>query len=524
MNTQRNWTIVGMGLVWSIVLMVVPCMAQPVNAISRAGAPDVAKIDAFVRGQVERHGIPGLALAVVEGDQIIQLGGYGTADRSGRAVTPQTPFVIASASKPLTALAVMQLVEAGKVALDVSVQRYLPEFRVADPVASQQITVRHLLLHTTGIPATACDTRVGAQTLEQFVAELRTVKLEAPVGAQHGYCSANYNVLGRIVEVVSGQSFGVYMQQHVFMPLAMRHSFAAKQEAERDGLAQNYQWFFGLQVPGLFPYNPSQVPSGFLMASAEDLAHFLIAQLNGGRFGGARVLSPQGIAAMQVGGVSRGAGRGEYGLGWQMGSIGGVRTVGHDGTHPDARAFMFMEPGTRRGAVLLMNANSIPLAEVTAYTELHEGVARLLAGQEPVPASSLSLRTLYLIVDAVLGGLLALAIWPLLRLGHWEQRLRQLPQVGRWHRVRIGLRLVAEFAMPLTLLLVARLLLGSLGGQSWREGFVAFPDVSTWVWLIALTMLLTGAIRLVFLLRVLRHTAAASRMAAPIGPTSQRPT
>src|SRR5919199_3951527 len=156
-----------MGLVWSIVLMVVPCMAQPVNAISRAGAPDVAKIDAFVRGQVERHGIPGLALAVVEGDQIIQLGGYGTADRSGRAVTPQTPFVIASASKPLTALAVMQLVEAGKVALDAPVQRYLPTFRVADPVASQQITVRHLLTHTSGIPERGCqNSRLGAATLE----------------------------------------------------------------------------------------------------------------------------------------------------------------------------------------------------------------------------------------------------------------------------------------------------------------------------------------------------------------------
>src|ERR687885_793296 len=122
-----------MGLVWSIVLMVVPCMAQPVNAISRAGAPDVATIDAFVRGQVERHGISGLALAVVEGDQIIQLGGYGTADRSGRAVTPQTPFVIASASKPLTALAVMQLVEAGKGAAGVCAQPYLPAFPGAGP-------------------------------------------------------------------------------------------------------------------------------------------------------------------------------------------------------------------------------------------------------------------------------------------------------------------------------------------------------------------------------------------------------
>ncbi len=522
MNTKQDHIIRRIGVCWLLVLVVVPFLVRPTDATARSNAPDVARIDAFVRAQVARHGIPGLALAVVDGDQIIHLGGYGKADQSGRPVTPQTPFIVASASKPLTALAVMQLVEAGKVELDAPVQRYLPEFRVADPVASQQITVRHLLLHTSGIPLTACDTRENANTLEQFVAELQTVQLDAPVGTRHNYCSGNYNVLGRMIEVVSGQSFGAYMQQQVFVPLEMRHSFASEQDAQRDGLVQNYQWVFGLPVPAFYRYNPSQLPSGYLIASAEDMAHFLIAQLNEGRFSDARVLSPDGIAAMQARGVSRGAGSGEYGLGLVNELIGGVPAVGHDGAHFDARTFVFMQPETQRGAVLLLNAGGIPVAEMTAYKELRDGVARLLAGQEPAPAS-LSLPTLYLIVNTVLAGLFALALWPLLRVRRWKQRLRQ-QQVGHWRLLLTGVRLAWEFGLPLTLLVGIRLLLGSqMGAQSWGEILSMAPDLGAWLWAISILMLLTGAIRLGLLLRVLRRSDSERGMVTPVGPTCQHP-
>ena len=96
--------------------------------------------------------IPGLAVAIVKGDQIVYAKGYGQADPAGRPVTPQTPFLIGSNTKPFTALAVMQLVEAGKVELDAPVQRYIPWFRVADEQASRQITVRQMLHQTSGLP------------------------------------------------------------------------------------------------------------------------------------------------------------------------------------------------------------------------------------------------------------------------------------------------------------------------------------------------------------------------------------
>ena len=118
----------------------------------QAAGPDFAAVDAYVEARMKEKRIPGLALAIVQGDQVAYLKGYGIADPSGRPVTPQTPFFLASLAKPMTALAVMQLVEQGKLELDTPVQTYLPWFHLADSGASARISVRHLLYHTSGLP------------------------------------------------------------------------------------------------------------------------------------------------------------------------------------------------------------------------------------------------------------------------------------------------------------------------------------------------------------------------------------
>src|SRR5512139_1573718 len=125
-----------------LVLESLSDLAATAVTTSDAQATKVEKIDAFITEEMRRHKLPGLALALVEGDRVIFMKGYGKADQTGRPVTPQTPFLLASVSKPLTAVAIMQLVDAGKVELDAPVQKYVPEFRVSDPVVSAQITIR----------------------------------------------------------------------------------------------------------------------------------------------------------------------------------------------------------------------------------------------------------------------------------------------------------------------------------------------------------------------------------------------
>ena len=154
--------------------------------------PDLAAIDAFVEAQMDRHRIPGLALAITKGDRIVHLQGYGSAG-DGRPVTPQTPFHIGSISKSFTALAVMQLVEQGEVDLDAPVRAYLPWFQVADEGASQAITVRHLLHQTSGLAEETYMADLPADaTLERAVRDLRRAEPVDPPGTSFHYFNQNY--------------------------------------------------------------------------------------------------------------------------------------------------------------------------------------------------------------------------------------------------------------------------------------------------------------------------------------------
>lgn len=462
----------------------------------------VEQIDDFVNQEIKRHKIPGLALALVDGNQIVFMKGYGQADQTGRSITPQTPFLLASVSKPLTATAVMQLVEAGKVDLDAPVQQYVPEFRLADAEASRQITVRHLLLHTGGIPVTACDTRSNAGTLAEYVTELQTVKLASPVGTRHIYCSGNYNLLGRVIETVSGQSYAEYIHEHIFIPLEMRQSFTSESEAQQAGMAQGYQWFFGLALPTDHPYNQSQVPSGYLISSAEDMGHFLISQLNNGQYKDVPLLSADVIAAMQVPGTERGS-DGAYGFGWVIEPVGGVPAVWHDGVNTNYHSLVLMLPETRRGAVVLMNSFGI-VAYESAYKEIERGIVQLLVGIEPAEPSQ-SLGNLYLWVDAILLVILGIAIWPLARMGNWYRRLQKRVEAGHLKLGWAGLRATLEIGFALVFLIGIRTwIVTGLGGQSWYEVFTVFPDFVLWIWVFAVVIFSTGAIRAILILK-LRH-------------------
>ena len=248
-----------------------------------------------------RDHIPGLALAIVKGDQIVYLKGYGHADQSGRPVTPQTPFLIGSITKTFTALAVMQLVEAGKVELDAPVQRYLPWFRVADPEASAQITVRMLINQTSGLPQLPTFvTWTWPNTpdaLERHVRLMANTNLLFPPGGGFAYSNANYVTQGVIVQSVTGESYEDYIRGHIFAPLDMQHSHVSQEAAMQDGMAMGYRWWFGFPIPATLPFKRSNLPAGFIISSAEDMAHYLIAQLNGGRYQANAVLSPEGIAS-----------------------------------------------------------------------------------------------------------------------------------------------------------------------------------------------------------------------------------
>ena len=266
-------------------------------------------------------------------------------------------------------------------------RRYLPDFRVADEAASAQITVRHLLHHTSGLPEDSAfgpmlSTDISDQALSDRVARPERGAASPWVGAVFEYTDANYDALGLVVQTVSGQSYESYIAEHVFAPLGMRHSYTNQADAQRDGLATGHRSWFGYPRPFEAPYSRAAMPSSYLISSAEDLTHFLSMQLNGGQYAGRSVVSPDGIAAMHQPAVRQGTRDIFYGMGWESRSVDGVPVVRHDGTNANFYADMVLDPQDRWGVVILTNFDSLNL-NGGRLQGLSSGVINLLHGQPP---------------------------------------------------------------------------------------------------------------------------------------------
>ena len=432
-----------------VLLMATVFLAQPrarTAALSATTGPDFEAIDRFVETEMEAQGIPGLALGIVHGDQIVHLGGFGLADPAGRAVTPQTPFILGSTTKSFTALAVMQLVEAGKIELDAPVQRYIPWFRVADEAASAQITVRHLLNQTSGFSTAAgrresIDFDTSAAALENRVRRLSEVELTQPVGTTYQYSNCNYQVLGLIVQMVSGQDYEHYVQQHILTPLAMPNSFTSKTAAQAHGLATGHQAVFGQPLAFDEPFPRGSISSGFLISSAEDMSHYLIAHLNDGRYGEAAILSAAGMADLHRPAAQQGESETAYAMGWEVGPLNGVPTVWHDGDTFSFHTFMVLVPETGWGVVVLSNANNIPAT--ARFQTIAPNIVNLLVGRQPM------VEHVYdsLMVHSIVVGLVVIQILGMIRSVVLFRRWRNQPQ----HQPTGWLSRGWQIALPLVL-------------------------------------------------------------------------
>ena len=467
---------------------------------------DVKAIDGYITARIRAARIPGLAVGIVKGDRIVYLKGYGRADSSGRPVTAQTPFTIGSVTKAFTALAAMQLVEAGQVELDAPVQRYLPWFRVADPQASARITVRHLLTMRSGLPQVTETQLWTAQddgALERAVRLLETAELSRPVGA-FGYSNANSEILGLIVQTVSGQSYEDYVRQHIFAPLGMQNSYLSQDEALQHGMAVGHRWWFGYPVEFTLPYNRAELPAGYVISSAEDMTHFLIAQMNGGRYRESAVLSPEGIALTHTEPVPK-----TYGMGWEIDRLDGRTVIDHDGGTANFQTSVFFDPEARVGVFIAANVisgldafssppGSSPVDGVTVRAMAKSVLS--LATNRPLPEQGLRIERSTLIFDLVI---LALTVVLIVSLARMPGRHRRLAQRGiaSWSGLawRSGLAAVLHFAWPLGVLYLA------LDVPAWRAYVMLFqPDLGTWLEAVAGIVALKGVLEIALLWRAFR--------------------
>jgi len=464
----------------SLALLCVLCLTlwagAPLGAAqtSDENSNPVDRAATAIERQFDEMGVDQASYAVIS-DAGQTVAGYG-------AASPDTPFVIGSVSKSFTALATLQLVERGLIALDAPVTDYIEWFATADSTAS--ITIRQLLHQTSGL-STLDGSRIGFTpeiSLEERVRSIENHGLVNEPGAEFNYSNLNFAVLGLIVQEVSGLDYGEFVEEEIFAPLGMDHSYSDFARARADGLAQGTITVFGFPVSLRHTAIPGFVPDGYLISTAADLARYAHFQMGDGSAEGRRLISSENMALMHAPAAPSQGGEhlDHYAMGWRTGSIDGHPLVGHDGSAFGFHANVALLPDIDAAVVVLMARNGIMVkGPETAGLEALTG---------DMPQVDRSPNIAWIILDAVAALLVLGSIVSVIR--RRGRRLEIPPRVPRrWLAI---LQVVAGVLIGTSVVLLAASMSGGVDVVTFRLLWALAPDVTFLAVAIPLLLIAAG--------------------------------
>jgi len=385
---------------------------------------DANALDAAVTAQMAKHGLPGVALAVIDKGEVIYRKGYGV-DGNGDPMTTQTKVYIGSQSKSFTALAIAQLAEQGKLDLNAAVQTYIPWFEVDDETASSEITINHLLHHTSGLADAGYGVVLPLKTSpEDAVRSLSKAKLTAPVGAKFQYFNMGYAVLAYLVELESGQSYEDFVQENILTPLGMDSSTA--DPATATDMPRGYTRLFGFAVPAKEGFPVYGVGEGWIVSNVEDMTKYA----NEFLANNARLVSDVMMNRILSPGI------GSYGMGWFI-YDNGTKIV-HGGANQTFRTEVNLYPRIDRGFILLTNEgyqvdHFISAGQLTASVE-----AVVLGKTPPSIKQGWSVKWIGWAIGIFVLGLCVLHTRNFLALRGWKERMRGATRIRRIMDVAIS--------------------------------------------------------------------------------------
>ncbi len=326
-----------------------------------------AFLDNIISEQMQELHVPGVVLALVKGDKVFFLKGYGLANiAENKPVDPQkTLFRVASVSKVLTVTAIMQLVERRLIDLNTDINQYIDKFEISGRF-SQPITVEHLITHTAGFD----DSRIGLaslsetslMSLDDFLAHHLPARVMPP-GREYSYSRYGIALAGHIVETVSGSSFSRYIEEQILQPLAMRRSGFTRRNDMLTDFATGYR-FDGGRLDAVPYYHFFTAPEASFNATAADMARFMLAHLNGGEHDGARILHSATVKLMHQQHFSHHTGLPGLAYGFYERLENGQRAIQHGGHIPGFVSRMLLLPEQKLGLFISCNSDAFKLISV----------------------------------------------------------------------------------------------------------------------------------------------------------------
>jgi CubicO group peptidase (beta-lactamase class C family) len=367
-------------------LLGTPVVAQKPGTRKAAAPPP--GFDAYVASVLKTFSVPGVAVAIVKDGQVVLARGYGVR-RRGEAtpVDAQTQFGIASNTKVFTATALAMLVEEGKVAWDAPVIRYLPWFAMYDPYVTRELTVRDLLVHRSGLGLGAGDLLwwpPSTYNRKEIARRLRYIAPATSFRSAYAYDNVLYLVAGELIEAVSGQTWEEFVRSRILARVGMTHSDVNHSAAGRGGNVATPHAEVNDTVRPVAPFlSDNTNPAGGIVSGAEDMAKWVMAQLDSGRTAdGTRLVSPASIRQIwrevtptPIYDAPEGLPHLQprmngYALGLETKDYRGRLLLTHTGGLPGYLSRVAMIPELRLGVVVLTNQESGAAFNAIAYRVL----------------------------------------------------------------------------------------------------------------------------------------------------------
>lgn len=348
------------GLLVPIVLLPIAFAARPhvvlaAHAAKLHGA--AAKIDAFLTTLTKKGQFQGTILVTLANKTVLKRG-YGWADvSSGRKNAAGTQFSIASITKQFTATAILQLQEHGKLSVDDPICRYVP----ACPTAWQPITLTMLLTHTSGIPdfPDRGTDLTKPVTADAIVTRLEAEPLDFTPGSRWSYSNAGYDLLGYVIQQVSGESWAAYVQQYILAPVRMTHTGV-------EGISPSLAHATGYgTIFGSTPVPTESIDSSFFFSSGSLFSTVGDLQLWDRALASGKVISPQSLTEMFKPRVPIAPGSPvSYGYGWLLTTFAGHTVEFHDGSLPGFQSVNIIDPGDKLTVVVLANDGTADATDI----------------------------------------------------------------------------------------------------------------------------------------------------------------
>jgi CubicO group peptidase (beta-lactamase class C family) len=352
-------------------------------APAHAASPEPAAVDAIVADALRAWDAPGMAVAVVRDDKVVYLKGAGLRERGkAEAVTPDTLFAIGSCTKAFTATALAVLVDEGKAAWDDPVRQHVPTFRLSDPLADREVTLRDLLCHRTGLARHDLLWYRAPWPVEESVRRMAFLEQRHSFRATFEYYNLAYLAAGLAVAGAAKEPWHDFVRQRLFTPLGMKGAVFTPSEALKGDHATPHRRGEGgkAEPMGWYPDDKQIRASGSIKAGVRDLSQWVRMQLAGGALDGRRVVSAAALAETHTPQVvlpldrrrarATGATQVSYGLGWQITDYRGHAVLLHGGAVDGFRAVIVLLPKDHLGVVLLTNLDETEVVSAVGYALL----------------------------------------------------------------------------------------------------------------------------------------------------------